>query len=266
MIALGGGVVGDITGFVAATFQRGVNLVQIPTTLLAQVDSSVGGKTAVNHPSGKNMIGAFHQPRCVIADTSVLASLAAREFQAGIAEVLKYGIIADKHFFVWLEASIEALLAGDIEVLAEAVKRSCEIKANVVAQDETEAGIRAILNFGHTFGHALEALTDYRTLLHGEAVAIGMVMAADLSMRQSWLPAADARRIKLAVAGSGLPVEPPLVAPEEMLSAMGMDKKVVDGTLRLVLARSIGEVVITEEIDHFQLRRTLTAADELCNG
>ncbi|MDH3644029.1 MAG: 3-dehydroquinate synthase, partial [Gammaproteobacteria bacterium] len=266
LIALGGGVVGDLTGFVAATFQRGVSFIQIPTTLLAQVDSSVGGKTAVNHPAGKNMIGAFYQPRCVIADTSVLTSLGAREFQAGLAEVLKYGIIADGEFFDWLEASSNALLARDPLTLAQAIRRSCEIKAEVVAKDETEAGLRAILNYGHTFGHALEALTGFRTLLHGEAVAIGMVMAADLSVRQGMLAGADARRIKRLLAGFGLPVVPPVAAPEDMLRAMGMDKKVVDGTLRLVLARGIGEVVVTEEIDESALRETLLALDELCNG
>jgi 3-dehydroquinate synthase len=266
LIALGGGVVGDITGFVAATFQRGVNFIQIPTTLLAQVDSSVGGKTAVNHPSGKNMIGAFHQPSCVIADTSVLASLGPREFLAGVAEILKYGIIADGEFFDWLEASTQSVIARDPDTLIEAIRRSCEIKANVVAQDETEVGIRAILNFGHTFGHALEALTGYRMLLHGEAVAIGMVMAADLSARQGLLAVADAQRIKRVVAGFGLPVAPPPVGDEDMLRSMGMDKKVVDGTLRLVLARCIGEVVVTEEIDPLALRETLKALDELCHG
>jgi 3-dehydroquinate synthase len=266
LIALGGGVVGDLTGFVAATFQRGVSFIQIPTTLLAQVDSSVGGKTAVNHPAGKNMIGAFYQPRCVIADTSVLTSLGAREFQAGLAEVLKYGIIADGEFFDWLEASSNALMARDPATLAQAIRRSCEIKAEVVAKDETETGLRAILNYGHTFGHALEALTGYRTLLHGEAVAIGMVMAADLSVRQGLLAGAEALRIKRLLAGFGLPVVPAVTAPEDMLRAMGMDKKVVDGTLRLVLARGIGEVVVTEEIDQSALRETLSAVDGLCNG
>lgn len=266
LIALGGGVVGDITGFVAATFQRGVNFIQIPTTLLAQVDSSVGGKTAVNHPSGKNMIGAFYQPRCVVADTSVLVSLGQREFQAGLAETLKYGIIIDAQFFAWLEASANALMTRDAATLAEAIQRSCEIKADVVARDETETGVRAILNFGHTFGHALEALTSYRTLLHGEAVAIGMVMAADLSARQGWLSTSAAQSIKRAVGAFGLPVAPPPVTAEAMLRVMGMDKKVVDGTLRLVLARGIGEVVVTEEIDLSALGETLTAGDNLCNG
>ena len=264
LIALGGGVVGDITGFVAATFQRGVDFIQIPTTLLAQVDSSVGGKTAVNHPAGKNMIGAFYQPRCVVADTSVLNSLGDREFRAGLAEVLKYGVIADAPLFSWLESSANALMARDPVALGEAVRRSCEIKAGVVAQDETETGVRAILNFGHTFGHALEALTNYRVLLHGEAVAIGMVMAADLSMRQGWLTGAAAKRIKRTIGGFGLPTQPPAVAVDDMLRAMGMDKKVVDGTLRLVLAKGIGEVVVTEDVDRSALQTTLTAGDALC--
>ncbi|MFP6816300.1 MAG: 3-dehydroquinate synthase [Pseudomonadales bacterium] len=266
LIALGGGVVGDLTGFAAATFQRGVSFIQIPTTLLAQVDSSVGGKTAVNHAAGKNLIGAFHQPRCVLADTSVLKSLGPREFQAGLAETLKYGIISDPTFFAWLEASANALMKRDDETLCEAIRRSCEIKADVVAQDETETGIRAILNFGHTFGHAIEALTNYRTYLHGEAVAIGMVMAADLSMRQGWLEISAAQRIKKAIAAFDLPVAPAPVKPEDMLRVMGMDKKVVDGTLRLVLSRGIGEVVVTQEIDLSALGETLAAVDGLCNG
>lgn len=266
LIALGGGVVGDLTGFAAATFQRGVSFIQIPTTLLAQVDSSVGGKTAVNHAAGKNLIGAFHQPRCVLADTSVLKSLGSREFQAGLAETLKYGIIADAEFFGWLEASVNGLMKRDDTTLCEAIRRSCEIKADVVAQDETETGLRAILNFGHTFGHALEALTNYRTYLHGEAVAIGMVMAADLSMRQGWLAVSAAQRIKQAIAAFDLPVAPLPVAPEDMLRVMGMDKKVVDGTLRLVLSKGIGEVVVTQEIDPSALGETLAAVDGLCDG
>ena len=266
LIALGGGVVGDLTGFAAATFQRGVNFIQIPTTLLAQVDSSVGGKTAVNHAAGKNLIGAFHQPRCVLADTSVLKSLGPREFQAGLAETLKYGIIADAVFFAWLETSANALMKRNAKTLSEAIRRSCEIKAEVVAEDETETGVRAILNFGHTFGHAIEALTNYRTYLHGEAVAIGMVMAADLSMRQGWLAASAAQRIKQAIAAFDLPVTPASVTPEDMLREMGMDKKVVDGTLRLVLCTGIGEVVVTQEIDLSALGETLAAVDGLCNG
>ncbi len=266
LVALGGGVVGDITGFVAATFQRGVAFVQVPTTLLAQVDSSVGGKTAINHPRGKNMIGAFYQPRCVIADTTVLNSLGDRELRAGLAEVLKYGVIADAKFFSWLESNVNALLGREPEALAVAIRRSCEIKAAVVAEDEREAGLRAILNYGHTFGHAIETLTGYGELLHGEAVAAGMVMAADLSARQGWLSGAEAKRIKAAVEAFGLPVVAPSLDPDDMLSAMSVDKKVVDGRLRLVLARAIGEVAVTQDVDEPALRATLQAGEDLCDG
>ncbi len=266
LVALGGGVVGDITGFVAATFQRGVAFVQVPTTLLAQVDSSVGGKTAINHPRGKNMIGAFYQPRCVIADTTVLNSLGDRELRAGLAEVLKYGVIADAEFFSWLESNVNALLGREPEALAVAIRRSCEIKAAVVAEDEREAGLRAILNYGHTFGHAIETLTGYGELLHGEAVAAGMVMAADLSARQGWLSGAEAKRIKAAVEAFGLPVVAPSLDPDDMLSAMSVDKKVVDGRLRLVLARAIGEVAVTQDVDEPALRATLQAGEDLCDG
>ena len=266
LIALGGGVVGDICGFVAATFQRGVDFLQIPTTLLAQVDSSVGGKTAVNHPQGKNLIGAFYQPRCVLADTQVLNSLGDREFAAGLAEVLKYGVIADAELFAWICAESNALVARDPACLLHAVRRSCEIKADVVARDERESGLRAILNFGHTFGHALESLTGYKQLLHGEAVATGMVMAADMSCRLGWLSAAAARQIKQAVACLGLPVCPPDLPVNDMLQAMGLDKKVVDGRLRLVLARGIGEVVVADDFDLGALRETLSAGELLCDG
>lgn len=265
LLALGGGVVGDLTGFAAATFQRGVDFVQIPTTLLAQVDSSVGGKTAVNHPRGKNMIGAFYQPRCVIADAAVLETLPDREYRAGLAEVLKYGVIRDADFFARLEDGADALRERRAGALVDVVRRSCEIKADVVAADERESGIRAILNFGHTFGHAIETLTGYRRFLHGEAVAIGMVMAADLSWRQGLLPGEDARRIRAALAALGLPVTPPLLAAEAMLAAMGMDKKVLDGRLRLVLATALGSAVVTEDVDPAALSRTLTAGEGLCD-
>jgi 3-dehydroquinate synthase len=265
LVALGGGVVGDITGFVAATFQRGVAFVQVPTTLLAQVDSSVGGKTAINHPRGKNMIGAFYQPRCVIADTTVLNSLGDRELRAGLAEVLKYGVIADGEFFDWLESNANALLSREPEALAVAIRRSCEIKAAVVAEDERESGIRAILNYGHTFGHAIETLTGYGELLHGEAVAAGMVMAADLSARQGWLTGSQAKRIKAAVEAFGLPVVAPSIDPDDMLSAMSIDKKVVNGRLRLVLSRAIGEAAVTEDVDELALRATLAAGEALCD-
>jgi 3-dehydroquinate synthase len=266
LIALGGGVVGDMTGFAAATYQRGVDFLQIPTTLLAQVDSSVGGKTGVNHPRGKNMIGAFYQPRCVVADTGVFATLPPREFRAGLAEVLKYGIIRDARFFGWVEANAAACVARRPEALAHAVKRSCEVKAEVVAADEREADLRAILNFGHTFGHAIETLTGYRTLLHGEAVGIGMVLAADLSARQGMLSWAEARRIKNAVAALNLPVQPPELPASDMIAAMGMDKKVVSGRLRLVLASAIGQVTTTEDIDGQALLDTLAAGGRLCDG
>jgi 3-dehydroquinate synthase len=266
LIALGGGVVGDITGFAAATYQRGVRFIQIPTTLLAQVDSSVGGKTAVNHPSGKNLIGAFHQPVAVIADLEVLRSLPAREFRAGMAEVIKYGVIADGEFFEWLESHASGLLNFDIGLLTHAVSRSCEIKAAIVAEDEREAGRRALLNYGHTFGHAIEALTGYQQLLHGEAVAIGMTMAADLACRMGILAAEQGSRIKTLIAACGLPVEPPSLPVNEFLAAMGMDKKVVDGTLRLVLARRLGEAFVTDEIDAEMLKMTLKAGSGLCRG
>ena len=258
LIALGGGVVGDIAGFVAATYQRGVAFLQVPTTLLAQVDSSVGGKTGVNHPGGKNMIGAFHQPRCVVADTSVLGTLPRREYLAGIAEVIKYGVIRDAEFFAWLETNIAALLDQQEAALGYAIGRSCAIKAQIVQADEREAGERAVLNFGHSFGHALEALTRYETYLHGEAVAVGMVMAADLSVRAGWMNGADARRIRELIEAAGLPVRVAGdIATEQMLQAMGMDKKVVDGRLRLVLSRGIGSAEITDEIPESMLRATL---------
>ncbi len=266
LIALGGGVVGDITGFAAATYQRGVNFIQVPTTLLAQVDSSVGGKTAVNHPRGKNLIGAFHQPVAVLADITLLGSLPPREFGAGIAEVIKYGVIADAQLFSWLEENADALLAQEGAALTHAVARSCQIKAEVVAEDERESGRRAILNFGHTFGHAIEALTGYRQYLHGEAVAIGMIMAADLSARCGLLNGADARRVAALIGRFGLPCVPPEIGVEEMLVAMGMDKKVVDGTLRLVLARAIGDAFVTSDFPPAELRATLSAGQGLCHG
>ena len=264
LIALGGGVIGDLTGFAAACFQRGIDFIQIPTTLLAQVDSSVGGKTGVNHPLGKNMIGAFHQPCAVIADVDVFETLPAREFAAGLAEIAKYGVIRDASFFAWLEANAAALCTRDQQALMHAIRRSCEIKAEVVAADERESDLRAILNYGHTFGHALETLTRYETLLHGEAVAIGMVQAADLSVRLGLLDAASAQRIKALVTALGLPAAPPGLSPDAMIDAMGADKKAVNGRLRLVLATRIGQVITTEEIDGQALFHTLAAGDRLC--
>ena len=241
-----------------------MDFIQIPTTLLAQVDSSVGGKTAVNHPEGKNLIGAFHQPVAVLADLDLLRTLPPREYAAGVAEVIKYGVIADGEFFAWLEANVDALKAQAPEALAHSVAVSCEVKADVVAQDEREGGIRAILNFGHTFGHAIEALTGYGQYLHGEAVAIGMVMAADYSARAGLLGAADARRVKDLVAAFDLPVTAPGLQAHAMRAAMGMDKKVVDGTLRLVLARRLGEAFVSDDIDAAMLDETLTAGEALC--
>ncbi len=259
LVALGGGVVGDIAGFVAATYQRGVACIQVPTTLLAQVDSSVGGKTAVNHPLGKNMIGAFHQPRCVLADTNTLKTLAEREYRAGLAEVLKYGVIWDAAFFDWLTANAAALMNRNAATLAEAVRVSCAIKAEVVARDERESGLRALLNFGHTFGHAIETLTGYDQLLHGEAVAIGMVLAADCSVRHQQLDASEASRIIALVNALGLPGEMPAgLSAAAMLDAMAVDKKVVDGRPRLVLARRIGEAFIQEQVDRSALLETLS--------
>jgi 3-dehydroquinate synthase len=266
LVALGGGVVGDLTGFVAATYQRGVDFIQLPTTLLAQVDSSVGGKTGVNHPQGKNMIGAFHQPVCVLADTGVLSTLPRREYLSGVAEVIKYGIIRDAPFFAWLETQRECLLQLDQPVLAHAVRTSCAIKAAVVESDEREVGLRAILNYGHTFGHAIESLTHYRVYLHGEAVAIGMVMAADLSFRQGWLSGRDAARIKRLVDATGLPTCPPRLDAEAFLDAMGMDKKVVDGRLRFVVLHALGKAVVSDAIDPVLLRQTLAAYERLCHG
>ena len=244
VVALGGGVVGDVAGFVAATYQRGVGLVQIPTTLLALVDSSVGGKTAVNHSAGKNLIGAFHQPRAVVADVATLRTLPAREYRAGLAEVVKYGVIADGDFFAWLEGNIDELRERDPATLLQAVRRCCEIKAAVVAEDEREQDRRAILNFGHTFGHAIEALTGFR-YLHGEAVAIGMGMALDLSVRLGRADEHTAARVRHLLDAAGLPLQAAGVQPEAMLAAMAMDKKALDGQLRLIVCDALGDVAIT---------------------
>ena len=246
VLALGGGVVGDVAGFAAATYQRGVGLMQIPTTLLALVDSSVGGKTAVNHPGGKNLIGAFHQPNAVVADVCALRTLPARELAAGIAEVVKYGVIADAAFFAWLEVHIDRLLARDPQTLLHAVRRSCEIKAQVVAADEREQGRRAVLNFGHTFGHAVEALGRYRRHLHGEAVAIGMAMAMELSVRLGRAAPEDAARVRRLLAAAGLPLQAAGFDATALREAMDMDKKVRDGRLRLVVCDGLGRSAITD--------------------
>jgi 3-dehydroquinate synthase len=249
IIALGGGVVGDMAGFVAATWQRGVPFLQIPTTLLAQVDSSVGGKTAVNHPSGKNLIGAFHQPAAVIIDIDSLATLPAREFKAGLAEVIKYGVMADADFFAWLEENMPLLLSRDAETLIYAITKSCELKARIVAADETEQGVRALLNLGHTFGHAIEAATHYKTWLHGEAVAVGMIMAAYLAVQQGYLAHSDAIRIEQLIDAAGLPKYPPKnIRNSEWLELMARDKKVQHGKLRFILPTGLGRASIFSDI------------------
>lgn len=260
LVALGGGVVGDMVGFAAACYQRGVDFIQVPTTLLAQVDSSVGGKTAVNHPRGKNMIGAFHQPRAVIIDTAVLDTLPEREFAAGMAEVIKYGLIRDPDFLQWLLDTQQALTARDHGPLAEAILRSCQNKAEVVAADETEQGDRALLNLGHTFGHAMETFTHYREWLHGEAVAAGMVMAARMSSELGWLSAADVERVRDSLAAWGLPVSPPPgMGRADFEDLMAFDKKVRNGRLRLVLLKQIGAALVTGDYDPNALTRTLEA-------
>ena len=249
LIALGGGVVGDITGFLAATFQRGVYFVQVPTTLLAQVDSSVGGKTGVNRPGGKNLLGAFHQPRCVLVDTATLATLPHRELIAGLAEVIKYGLIADEPFLAWFEQALPNLLSGDAAALQRAIYRSCEVKASIVAADERESGQRALLNLGHTFGHAIEAATGYGAWLHGEAVGLGMLMAAELSRRLGRLPTTDCARVAAVLKRAGLPTRlPDEIDTATLLGFMAGDKKVLDGELRLVALDAIGRGVIVSGV------------------
>jgi 3-dehydroquinate synthase len=260
LVALGGGVVGDMTGFAAASYQRGVDFIQVPTTLLSQVDSSVGGKTGVNHPLGKNMIGAFHQPNCVIADTALLDTLPDRELAAGLAEVIKYGLICDPGFYQWLLVNAEGLVARDQALLSEAIYRSCENKAKVVASDERESGIRAILNLGHTFGHAIETAQGYGNWLHGEAVATGMLLAADLSERMGWISAAEVATLRALLEQVHLPVSPPRISVEQFLALMAVDKKVLDGQLRLVLLKSIGEAVVSKDVPADKLRDCLLAA------
>lgn len=260
LVALGGGVIGDMTGFAAATYQRGVNFIQVPTTLLSQVDSSVGGKTAVNHPLGKNMIGAFHQPQAVIADTGTLETLPLREMAAGMAEVIKYGLISDSEFYLWLQDNVAGLMSGDDESLAEAIYRSCENKADVVAQDEREGGIRATLNLGHTFGHAIEAHQGYGKWLHGEAVGAGMMMAADLSKRLGYLTEKDEHDLLRLLQAAHLPVKGPKdMSCDDYISRMAVDKKVLDGALRLVLLKGIGQAYITSDVPRDLLEETLMA-------
>jgi 3-dehydroquinate synthase len=260
LVALGGGVVGDLAGFAAATYQRGIAHLQVPTTLLAQVDSSVGGKTAINHPLGKNMIGAFHQPQAVVADTSTLATLPPREYAAGLAEVVKYGAIHDLDFLAWIEANAEQLLARDAAALAHAIRRSCEIKAAIVAADERESGVRALLNFGHTFGHAIESAAGYGTWLHGEAVAAGMALAARLSARLGRLPQADAQRLVALLERLRLPVKPPQLSREAWLEFMGRDKKNEGGRITFILLDALGRGAIAKDVSRSALEEFLAAA------
>lgn len=264
LVALGGGVVGDMAGFAAATYQRGVPFIQIPTTLLSQVDSSVGGKTGINHPLGKNMIGAFHQPEAVLIDTDSLRTLPPREVSAGLAEVIKYGLIRDTAFLAWLEQEIPSLMDLDAAALVEAIYRSCACKAEVVALDEREGGLRAILNLGHTFGHAIETYAGYGNWLHGEAVGTGMMMAADLSLRQGMISDGDCTRTMRIIERANLPsLAPAGMTPEDFHGLMAVDKKNVDGSLRLVLLRALGDAIVTDEVDRPKLDATLRA---FCTG
>ncbi|HEY5994894.1 MAG TPA: 3-dehydroquinate synthase [Gallionellaceae bacterium] len=262
LIALGGGVIGDMTGFAAATYLRGVPFIQVPTTLLAQVDSSVGGKTGINHPLGKNMIGAFYQPQLVLADISTLNTLPDKELSAGIAEVIKYGLIRDLPFFEWLEQNMEKLRARDPVALEYAIARSCKNKAEVVAADERESGERALLNLGHTFGHAIEAGMGYGAWLHGEAVAAGTLLAADLSQRLGWLSAEEVRRIGKLHERAGLPSVAPALGTEKYLQLMGLDKKVSGGKIHFILLKAIGQAVVSKDVPESLLRETL----ELCRA
>lgn len=260
LVALGGGVVGDMTGFAAACYQRGVAFIQIPTTLLAQVDSSVGGKTGVNHPLGKNMIGAFHQPHCVIADIDTLNTLDDRQLSAGLAETIKYGLIREIDFCTWLDSHMDKLLARDTQALSRAIETSCRCKADIVAADEKESGLRALLNLGHTFGHAIETSSGYGNWLHGEAIAVGMLMAADLSMRMGWLAQEDVQRVENLIDRALLPTRAPAnMDYERFMEFMSVDKKVRAGKLHLVLLKTLGDAVVTSEIDHALLKETVQA-------
>ena len=263
IIALGGGVIGDLAGFAAATYQRGVSFMQVPTTLLAQVDSSVGGKTGINHPLGKNMIGAFHQPCLVLADTDTLRTLPDRELRAGLAEVIKYGLIRDPHFFDWIESNMDKLLARETEALIFAIERSCINKADIVTEDEKEAGVRALLNLGHTFGHAIETGLGFGSWLHGEAVAAGTVMAAELSRRLGWLSSADCARTVGLLRRAGLPTQGPALGVDRYLDLMALDKKVTAGKMRLVLLKKIGEGVVCAETGADEIRGAIEAC---CHG
>ena len=257
LIALGGGVVGDITGFTASIFMRGINFIQIPTTLLAQVDASVGGKTAVNHKSGKNLIGSFYQPKCVICDSMFLATLKASEISAGLAEVIKYGLIYDSEFFLWLQKNMQQIVSNDPAAVAHVIQRSCAIKAEIVAQDEKEQSVRALLNFGHTFGHAIEKLTGYGNWTHGDAVAVGMVLAARLSEKMSLITPEDFQNIEKTLIAASLPISLPNIEPAELLAAMQSDKKVKDRNIQLVLLKNIGEAFLTADYSQEDLANIL---------
>lgn len=260
MIALGGGVIGDMAGFAAACYQRGVAFIQAPTTLLAQVDSSVGGKTGVNHPLGKNMIGAFYQPQAVIIDVNTLTSLPDRQYSAGLAEVIKYGLLADADFLSWCEQSIEALMARDPKTIEYAILRSCQIKADIVAQDEREQGCRVLLNLGHTFGHALESVTHYKQFLHGEAVAVGLVLAAELSRELNFIHREEIMRIKKILTAAALPVSlPAAVSIESLIAHMRRDKKVMNGEMRFIVLAQLGEAQLVDQVDEKIVRRLLSA-------
>jgi 3-dehydroquinate synthase len=259
LVALGGGVVGDLAGFAAAIYQRGIPFVQVPTTLLAQVDSSVGGKTGINHPLGKNMIGAFHQPSAVLIDTDCLGTLPARELSAGLAEVVKYGAIRDDAFFAWLEDNVAALLAKDATALAHAIFESCRIKAQIVAADERESGERALLNFGHTFGHAIETATGYGTWLHGEAVGAGMALASQLSERVLGLAHADTARLVALLRACALPLEPPRLSAARWLELMARDKKTMSGKLRFILLEALGRARVVSDVPQDDLATLLAS-------
>lgn len=262
VLALGGGVIGDMAGFASACFQRGVYFIQVPTTLLSQVDSSVGGKTGINHPLGKNMIGAFQQPQVVLADMSQLKTLPPRELSAGLAEVIKYALLGDADFLAWLEQHMDDLVQGDEAALAEAVYRSCAHKARIVANDEKEQGERALLNLGHTFGHAIESYLGYGEWLHGEAVATGMVMAADLSQRMGWISAEDLTRTKNIIQRANLPIVCPQIPLDDFLAYMAHDKKVLNGQLRLVLMQAVGQAIITRTFDVELMKQAILANQE----
>ncbi|MBD08667.1 MAG: 3-dehydroquinate synthase [Gammaproteobacteria bacterium] len=257
LVALGGGVIGDLTGFAAACYQRGIKFAQIPTTLLAQVDSSVGGKTAVNHPKAKNMIGAFHQPSCVLADTNTLKTLPTREFSAGLAEVIKHGLILDSTFFNWLENNIKEVLTQDSSALTHIVRRSCEIKADIVSKDEFEQGARALLNLGHTFGHALESLVGYGEWLHGEAVSIGINLAAETSRELGMIKTEDCERIRSLLKQAGLPVRDSKIEPDALLKLMRMDKKANTSGIRMVLLEDLGNAVVVSSPDERVIKKII---------